>query len=148
MSIDSKSRANQPSGPVQPYLDWAVETQFAYLREGDWLPLLVEFDPSALELEDAQTPLQAFTSLTWLAREPRTLDNVLRISELLTNPPRLLAQSKRFNFCVVFLHRERFAEVLESAEWKKTIRRVELGPPVMLADIPSSVQAQEHRGRQ
>ena len=139
MPINSKSRSISLSGPVQPYLDWAVATQFAYLREGDWLPLLVEFDPSALALEAGQTPLQAFTSLNWLARDPRTLSNVLRISELLANPPGLLAQSKRFNFCVVFLHRERFAEVLESAEWKKTIRRVELGPPVMLADIPSSI---------
>lgn len=148
MPINSKSRAIPLSGPVQPYLDWAVATRFAYLREGDWLPLLVEFDPSALVLEDDQTPLQAFTSLNWLAREPRTLDNVLRISELLADPPKPLGQSKRFNFCVVFLHRERFAEVLESAEWRKTIRRVELGPPVMLADIPSSVQGQELRGRQ
>ena len=122
-----KSHAIPPSGPVQPNLDWAVATRFAYFREGDWLPLLVEFDPSALVLEGGQTPLQAFTSLNWLAREPRTSD-VLRISELF-NPPGLLAQSKRFNFCVVFLHRKRFAEVVESAEWKKTIRRVELGPP-------------------
>jgi hypothetical protein len=133
---------------VQPSLDWAIATHFAYLREGAWLPLLVEFDPSAFVLEDGQTPLQAFTSLNWLARESRTLSNVLRVSELLAHPPKPLEQSKRFNFCVLFLHRDRYAEVLESAEWKKTIRRVELGPPVMLADMPSSVQAQELRGRQ
>ena len=59
------SHDDPPSGSAQPYLDLAIETRFGYLREGEWLPLLVEFDPDALETQGGETPYDAFARLDW-----------------------------------------------------------------------------------
>jgi len=127
--------------PVQPYLDWAIATKFAYLREGDWLPLLVEFNPQTLRIESGQTSLQAFTSLKWLSDDPRTLEDAIRIPDLFVEPPKLLARAKEFGFCVVLVHRKQVVALLDSPEWNRTILRVELGPPVTLASLQKTLKS-------
>jgi hypothetical protein len=135
MVTTPKSRGPASPRPIQPYLDWAIATKFAYLRDGDWLPLLVEFNPQTLRIESGQTSLQAFTSLKWLSDDPRTLEDLIRIPELFREPPKLLGRAKEFRFCVVLVHRDRVSALLESPEWKQTILRAELGPPVNLAGL-------------
>jgi hypothetical protein len=125
-----------PPRAAQPLLDWAIATKFAYLRAGDWLPLLVEFDPAVLPRQGDQTPLQAFTGLEWLVKDPRTLAEVLRIPELFTKPPELLAGAKDFHFCVVFVHRKQLENLIQTPEWNQTILRAEIGPPVDLPLLP------------
>jgi hypothetical protein len=121
--------SHNPSSPrpVQPYLDWAIATKFAYLREGDWLPLLVEFNPQALRTESGQTSLQAFTSLKWLSDDPRTLEDVIRFRTV--RGARSSLQSQEFGFCVVLVHRKQVDALLDSPSGT-TILRAELGPPV------------------
>jgi len=122
--------------PAQPLLEWAIATKFAYLREGEWLPLLVEFEPAVLPRQGNQTPLQAFTSLEWLATDPRTLVDILHVPELFTKPTELLAMAKNFHFCVVFVRRDQLEKLIQTPEWNQTILRAEIGPPVDLPHLP------------
>jgi hypothetical protein len=121
-------RQEGPQGPAHPYLDWAVATRFVYLRAGDWLPLLVEFDPGI--------SLQRFTGLEWLD-EVGTLKSAVRIPELFQHVPPVLEKARNWNFCVLLVQRRRAAELFGAAGWKQTIRGAELGPPMHLADTPA-----------
>ncbi len=112
-----------PARPAQPYLDWAIATRFVYLRAGDWLPLLVEFDK--------ELPREQFTRLGWLNEG---LKPAVRVPELFDNLPHAILQSRDFNFGVLLVLRQRAAEVVNDASWNRTIRSAELGPPVDLAD--------------
>ena len=99
--------------PVHPYLDWAIETQFAHLRPGEWLPLLVEFDPKRMS--------QArFVSCGWLDDSSKDDVRVPRIFEDLPD---------RLGFSVLFLRKTSAELVVQRARWKQTILRAEMGPP-------------------
>ncbi|WP_436296888.1 S8 family serine peptidase [Variovorax sp. LjRoot175] len=121
-----------PSGtPAHPYLDWAIATNFAHLRPGDWLPLLVEFDLQ-------QMPRTRFIALTWLDAR---LKNDVWIPELFKQLPAQL------NFCVLFIRKSKADDVVRNASWRGTILRAEMGPPgdlVELAQLPiASIEAED-----
>jgi hypothetical protein len=129
---------------VQPYLDWAVATRFSYLRKGQWIPLLMEFDAKAARAtsgNDKLTALEAFATRRWLAEDPRALDESFIIPELFMKPPALIKSTPDFNFCVALIRRD--VEVVRSLAsldgWNRTILRLEMGPPIDLASQPSSV---------
>ena len=111
-----------PPGPAHPYLDWAIETGFAYLRPGAWLPLLVEFD-DALSRE-------RFTNL-WLGD---SFKDAVRVPALFDEASNRALASATFNFCVLLIHRDSAANLIRDPVWKQTIRSAELGPPI---DLPS-----------
>src|ERR1043166_1327819 len=88
--LPPSSKDNAPRRTAQPYLDWAVATRFSYLREGDWIPLLVEFDANAARLPSGNerlNALEAFATRRWLADDPRELDEQFIIPELFTELP-------------------------------------------------------------
>jgi hypothetical protein len=116
--------------PIQPYVDWAIETRFGYLREGEWLPLLVEFDPDALETQGGETPYDAFARLDWLDGS-HALKDAVRIPKLLQELPAPLKKTKEFRFCVLLVRRASAAELFERDSWKRTIRTADLGPPMV-----------------
>jgi len=134
--LPPSAKEEAPRRTVQPYLDWALATRFSYLREGGWIPLLIEFDAKA-----ARTPgnepnaLEAFATRRWLAEDPRTLDEKFIIPELFAKPPALLKRDPDFNFCVGLIRRDvDVVRALTSSEtWNRTIVRLELGPPIDLA---------------
>ena len=109
--------------PAHPYLDWAIATNFAHLRPGDWLPLLVEFDSQRMRRA-------RFITLDWL--DARLKDDV-RIPELFKDLP------VELNFCVLFIRKNKAEDVVRNATWRETILGAEMGPPgglVELAPLP------------
>src|SRR6188768_3685074 len=86
-----------PPRPAHPYLDWAIETKFAYLRPGDWVPLLVEFVKT--------TSRKEFIALNWLrkfkeqdaVRAPALFDEVFQ--------ERLVKAKRPFNFGMLLVRR-------------------------------------------
>ena len=129
--------SHEPAGrTAQPELDWAIATNFTYLRDGEWLTLLVEFEPKGLRVESDETDLNAFTRLQWLSDDPRTLDDALLVPYHFTAEglPPVLKVERKFNFCVLLLHRKSAAALCRSGPWQRTILRAQLGPPI---DLPS-----------
>src|SRR4030095_874296 len=126
---DTKTKDRPKDRPIQPYVDWAIETRFGYLRDGDWLPLLVEFDPDALVTQGGETPYDAFVRLDWLD-ESHSLKDAVRIPKLLQDLPEPLKKEKNLRFSVVLVHREKAEEVFARDSWKRTIRTADLGPPM------------------
>lgn len=124
MPIDHSSLS---SVPLDPYLDWAIRTDFRHQRPGDWIPLLVRFDLTPRGSEsDSGTALQRFTSLAWLDAR---LKKSVRVPELLLEPPRAIAQSKAFNFCVLFVAKKDIAAVTNSSSWRAKIVSMTFSPP-------------------
>jgi hypothetical protein len=118
-----------PPGPVHPYLDWAIETGFAYLRPGGWLPLLVEFDEAL--------PRERFNSL-WLSDSFKDAVRVPALFDQASNSvlgSAAFNESAAFNFCVLLIHRDSAADLVRDPTWKLTIRSAELGPPI---DLPTT----------
>ena len=101
---DKKTNDRPKDRPIQPYVDWAIQTRFGYLRDGDWLPLLVEFDPDALVTQNGEMPYDAFARLDWLGA-PDSLKDAVRIPKLLQELPEPLKKEKDFRFCVVLVRR-------------------------------------------
>jgi hypothetical protein len=123
MASHSGQSDPEPPGPVHPYLDWAIDTGFAYLRAGEWLPLLVEFDQVL--------PRQRFTSLAWLAD---SFKDAVLVPALFDQVSNRILESAQFNFCVLLIRRKSAASLVRDPTWKQTIRSAELGPPI---DLPS-----------
>ena len=128
----STSDLEPPSRPAQPYLQWARATDFSYLRDEPWLPLLVEFNPGELPAVHGQTPLQVFASRKWLSKDPRTLDEEFVVPEVFSSLPSVLAKSKELTFCVVLVKRDEavLRKFTETDPWKRTVLRAHLGPPI------------------
>jgi len=136
------SPGKAPRRTVQPYLDWAVATRFSYLRKGDWIPLLIEFDVKAVRTPPGNEELNAlkeFATRRWLADDPRELDETFIIPELFTEPPALLRSDPDFNFCVGLIRRDVdvVRALTNSARWNRTVVRLELGPPIDIAREPA-----------
>lgn len=138
--MPTSSNEKAPPRTAQPYLDWALATRFSYLREGDWIPLLIEFDAEVARAGNKkQYALEAFATRRWLADDPRALDDKFIIPELFTNPPAVLRGPSRdaldFNFCVGLIRRDVdvVRDLTNSDAWNRTILRLELGPPIDLA---------------
>lgn len=136
--------------PAQPYLDWALATGFSYLREGKWIPLLIEF--SAVEARrppgnERLNALEAFATRRWLDDEPRTLDDKFVIPQLFAEPPEVLRHAAEFNFCIALVRRnvDVVQELMQSVGWNRTIIRVDLGPPVDFVE-PSTEARSGRRG--
>ena len=124
-----------PSGPAQPYLEWALATRFSYLRDGDWIPLLIEFSADVARRsggDDKLTALAAFATRRWLHDDPRTLDDKFLIPDVFSTPPALLKRAFEFNFCIGLIRRDVdvVRELIGADGWKRTVLRAELGPPV------------------
>jgi hypothetical protein len=135
MSLVGKEHGGpkSPEGPDAAYLDWAIDTKFRYLREGDWLPLLVRFKPPAAEDEEAGS-LERFIRLDWLNK---SFENDVVIPDLIRRAIKRtpsLRQSKQFDFCVLWVRRVRMTDLALDASWKRTILSADLGPPINLAD--------------
>jgi len=100
--------------------------------------VLVEFNKDEPRIRSGissgQTPLQAFADLKWLSEDKEGLKGIIRIPELFSGTNGVLKDAKDFLYCAVFLQRERALALLGSAEWKQTILRAELGPPVTLGE--------------
>ncbi|HJW52406.1 MAG TPA: S8 family serine peptidase [Burkholderiaceae bacterium] len=133
------SSDERPKRPAQPYLDWALATGFSYLREGKWIPLLIEFNATEARKppgNERLAALEAFATRRWLNDDPRTLDDEFVIPDLFANPPALLRRSSDFNFSVGLIKRdvEVVRRLTQLDGWNRTIHRVELGPPINFAD--------------
>jgi hypothetical protein len=117
------SHDDPPSGPVQPYLDWARDTDFSYLNRGDWIPLLVEFDPDIF--------LEEFIKLTWLQGDLERLKDDVAVADFFAKPPEVLKKHKSFNFCILLArrHQDVFARLTGSKGWNLTILNAHIGPP-------------------
>ena len=118
--------------PFQPDLNWAIATNFAYLRPGEWLPLLVEFDPKSFSNEAGSNPWKWFVDKKWL---PRSFGDDVLVPTLFRNLPAALVQSPKFTFCVLLVRRKAASSVLAMQEWNMTILGAEVGPPIDLVAI-------------
>jgi hypothetical protein len=120
-----------PSRPSHPDLDWAIATNFAYLRPGDWLPLLVEFNPrTAL----GETPAARWR---WFVNEwARTFGGSLLISEVFASLPSDRIEAAPLDVCVLYVRRESAARLVDHPEWQRHVVRAELGPPVTALPLP------------
>jgi subtilase family protein len=132
----SSASPKLPSVPAQPYLEWALETRFSYLRAGDWIPLLIQFDADVARRSsgnDKLTALEAFATRRWLHDDPRTLDDKFIIPDLFHAPPKLLQKAADFDFCVALIRRDVdvVRQLITANAWKRTIVRLDLGPPVV-----------------
>jgi hypothetical protein len=117
------SQDDPPSGPVQPYLEWARDTDFSYLNRGDWIPLLVEFDPDIF--------LEEFIKLKWLQGDLERLKDDVAVADFFAKPPEVLKKHKSFNFCILLVRRrqEVLARLTGSKGWNLTILNAYIGPP-------------------
>ena len=138
---DTNPNEKQPRRPAQPYLDWALATGFSYLREGNWIPLLIEFNANEARRPHGNegprlTALAAFATRHWLSDDPRTLDNEFIIPQLFAQPPAVLQRASNLNFCVGLIKRDPkvVRRLTQLDGWNRTILRVELGPPINFAD--------------
>ena len=125
-----------PAAPESPYLEWARDTDFAYLNPGAWLPLLVEFDPTALGTSPGTTALEQFATRRWLGDVFDSLkDNVL-VADLFTRPPQVLKKQKSFAFCILLVRRDLsvLEQLIRSKGWNSTIVSAQLGPPFDTSD--------------
>ncbi|HUP05658.1 MAG TPA: hypothetical protein VMU47_00795 [Caldimonas sp.] len=146
---DSPARSNReaPGRAAQPYLDWALATGFRYLREGQWIPLLIEFDAKEAvrtSRNERLNALGAFVERTWLSNDPeRELNDKFIVPELFGKPEGLLSRQQKFNFCVALIRRD--VDVVRSLTarpgWQRTIVRLDIGPPVDLGVKPAPAQA-------
>lgn len=128
MTTSTGHRDLSPPNRNYPDLDWVLATELRHLRPGDWIPLLVEFDASAIPPDpdiEIETELNAFLSLRWL---PEGLRGSVYVPEIFFNPPAILTQSK-FPFSVMWIWRDQLSDVIRQIGWSAVIVQVDLGPP-------------------
>jgi hypothetical protein len=114
-----------PPRASHPDLDWAIATDFAYLRPGEWLPLLVEFDP---ETALGSTPTARWR---WFINDwAKSFGSSVQVPEVFASLPTELLEAAPLNICVLNLRRDSAARIVASAEWQQHIVRAELGPPL------------------
>lgn len=131
MATHGIDRERSPSA-VQPYLNWAIDTGFAFLRPGNWVPLLVEFTPD--------------TTLSSFLQEIKGLEQQVRVPALF-RPPLLPPD---FKFCVVLIPSDPHIarDLTNSESWSKSILRLEMGPPVTLPAVDETPQPVEDAGNE
>jgi Subtilase family len=122
-----KDLVGSPRRPSQPDLNWAIATGFIYQRPGDWLPLLVEFDPAKTFGETPAARWQWFVQREWL---PPTLKDGVTVPLAFRQLPIASIKGADLSVCVLLVRKELIGGLLASEEWTKTIVRAELGPPV------------------
>ena len=108
---------------IDPYLQWAVATNFAYLG-GDaaqWFPVLLEL---------AGVTAAEF----WASVQPQT--SHIRVPSIYQKTPRDVAAT---TFCTALVTRETLVDILGNAEKRLPIARFELGVPVVPTFNPSPV---------
>lgn len=139
-----------------PQLDWAVATGLAYLRPGDWVPVLVEWrmpGDASRGMERPEDPRSApasepprdraserpreppdprwFSRGEWLMSIPREWVCILPFfADLADKVPRM----RQHRLGAVLLRRDRIAEIVRSEDWRSAIGHAEMGPPVFLND--------------
>ncbi len=113
--------------PFQPDLDRAIATNFAYLGNGEWLPLMVEFDPKGAPTESHGGQWQWFVDRDWL---PHTLKHEVMVPALFRELPSGLVEMPGFRHCVLLVNRKAAASLVERSEWRQTILQAELGVPM------------------
>ncbi|WP_218510023.1 hypothetical protein [Variovorax sp. dw_308] len=113
---------NNSASPAHPYLDWAIATNFAYLRPGEWIPLLVETESGP------ENSRGRFISLEWL--ETASRDDI-RIPHLFRQPlSEELESLHPVTIYVMLIRREGAGALVADGGWQQTIRRAEMGPPM------------------
>jgi len=107
-----------PSWSAQPYLNWAIRTQLIYLRQGVWLPLLVQF-VEGVTLERFSRSVAANTDhkTVFIPAPFRRIDAVL---------------PDTFKFCVVLVLANNAKDLTTLDFWRASVLRSEMGPPVNL----------------
>ncbi|MDM0048192.1 S8 family serine peptidase [Variovorax sp. J22R115] len=120
--VDSPDQPRPPR-TAQPYLNWALRSERAFLRSGKWLPLLVEF---------AQGWTVSLFRRAFVDEVDK--DDSIRVPRLFGGG----ALPDEFKFCVILV-REDAAALTRSARWNASILRAELGPPVTLDDVEELV---------
>lgn len=119
MDPQTRSDGAASPAPAHPYLDWAIATNFAFLRPGDWIPLLVEVNPLVTR--------SRFVGLEWLLDVHR--DDV-RIAKLFTESLPTELELAGLNHYVILIRRTGVARLTSDEGWKQTIRMAEMGPPI------------------
>ena len=120
--------------PFQPDLDRAIATNFAYLRNGEWLPLMVEFDPKAAPTESHGGQWQWFVDRDWL---PHTLKHEVMVPALFRELPSGLVEMPGFRHCVLLVNRKAAASLVVSG-LVLGISKTAVTPPSAAAREPVS----------
>jgi len=115
---------------IDPYLEWAVATNFAYLGGVSikWFPVLLELETTAAEF--------------WLRVERANVQDAIRVPRIYRNPP---SDVEKTSFCTALFTRDALRALVtdpQSFESLRTllpsIRRIELGSPVVSSFNPKS----------
>jgi hypothetical protein len=122
---------------IDPYLRWAVATNFAYLGNTKWYPLLLELDGSVEEF--------------WARVARDDLRDEIQIARVYQTPPR---EVDKTSFCTVLVNQQTLRSIVAGKTLKKLdellsrIKRFELCSPVIPSFDPAGtqVQAPEQRG--
>jgi hypothetical protein len=117
--IDRRDNAVPSSAArIDPYLKWAIATDFAYLG-GD----SVQWYPVLLQLAAGVTAAEFWSSV-------KTATNRIRVASIYERPPRDIAQ---ISFCTALVTRETLTELFGNPGKRLPIARFELGSPVVPA---------------
>jgi hypothetical protein len=115
-TIDGRANAATPNDArIDPYLNWAIATDFAYLGgdSAQWFPVLVELDGiSAAEF--------------WTKTQDDTAR--IRVASIYERPTRDVEQT---SFCTALVTRETLINVLGNPDRALPIARFEIGVPVV-----------------
>jgi hypothetical protein len=114
-----------PERASHPDLDWAIATDFAYLRPGEWLPLLVTFDSKTAL---GETPAARWH---WFVNDwARSFGGSVQVPEVFVSLPPERLDAAPLDICVLYVRRDSAARLVASADWQEHIVRAELGPPL------------------
>lgn len=110
----------------QPDLDWAIATGFAYLRPGEWLPLLVQFNPHTALGETPAARWRWFVN-SWV----KSVGTSVQVPEAFASLPPERLEAAPLDVCVLYIRRESAARLVAGTDWQRHILRAELGPPLV-----------------
>lgn len=129
--------ADDDRKPIAPYVEWAVATDFAYLR-GDWFRVLLELDkPAADFAADVE-------------RDRDLLKDYIRVPSVFQAISREFAR-KDVTFCMAIMSKDALKAVVghrqhtelrsRLAHVTSPMKRIELGTPTVTLFEPNPVQA-------
>ena len=135
MTSSLHARAFGGSRPY-PQIDWILATNFRHLPQGQWLPIVVEYDLKAAP--NTEVSQRWFADLNWLDPD---LHSGVSVPPVFKDPPKVL-QKKPFPFCTLLVHRDFLSRIVLDKGWNRTILQAEVGPPVSDEAARDFVRAQ------